>query len=545
MKQIQVNGRTIGEGYPAYIIAEMSGNHAGSIERAKEIIHAAKECGADCIKIQTYTPDTLTIDCHNQYFQVENGTWEGENLYSLYGKAYTPWEWQKELKEEAEQVGIDFLSTPFDKSSVDFLEDMGMEFYKIASFEMIDLPLLRYIASKGKPIIMSTGMGTLEEIRESVEAIRACGNEQIALMKCSSSYPAVPEQMNLRTIVDLKEKFDLPVGLSDHSMGHMSATTAVTLGANIIEKHFCLGREIENPDASFSMTPAEFKEMVDAVRQVEASLGKVFYGVAPEEESSMVFRRSVFVIDEVKAGEYLTNDNTRVIRPGYGVKPKYIDDVLGMKVCKDIEIGTPFTFDLVAGGSILFLTNNPESLALYEWLKEKEAEKEVYVISNKIDLTMIKQLQPEFIISYNYKHIVPADVLEYMEGKAVNLHVSLLPYNRGSSPNFFSFLDNTPKGVTIHEMTAGLDKGRILFQKELDFDEEQETFSSSYNKLQQEITELFKANWEEIKVGNCKGFLPKDKGTYHTMKELKEFREKCPFAWDENIAECKRRWNSV
>jgi pseudaminic acid synthase len=313
MKQIQIKGRTIGDGYPAYIIAEMSGNHAGSMERAKEIIRAAKEAGADCIKIQTYTPDTLTIDCHNQYFQVENGTWEGENLYSLYGKAYTPWEWQQELKEEAERVGIDFLSTPFDISSVDFLEEMGMEFYKIASFEMIDLPLLRYIASKGKPIIMSTGMGTLEEIGESVEAIRACGNEPIALMKCSSSYPAVPEQMNLRTIVNLKEKFDLPVGLSDHSMGHMSATTAVTLGANIIEKHFCLGREIENPDASFSMTPQEFREMVDAVRQVEASLGKVFYGVAPEEESSMVFRRSVFVVDDVKAGERLTKENTRGI----------------------------------------------------------------------------------------------------------------------------------------------------------------------------------------------------------------------------------------
>lgn len=545
MKQIQVNGRTIGEGYPAYIIAEMSGNHAGSMERAKEIIRAAKECGADCIKIQTYTPDTLTIDCHNQYFQVENGTWEGENLYSLYGKAYTPWEWQKELKEEAQRVGIDFLSTPFDKTSVDFLEEMGMEFYKIASFEMIDLPLLRYIASKGKPIIMSTGMGTLEEIRESVEAIKACGNEQIALMKCSSSYPAVPEQMNLRTIVDLKEQFDLPVGLSDHSMGHMSATTAVTLGANIIEKHFCLGREIENPDASFSMTPAEFKEMVDAVRQVEASLGKVFYGVAPEEESSMVFRRSVFVVEDVKAGEYLTKENTRVIRPGYGVKPKYIDDVLGMKVCKDIERGTPFTFDLVTGRSILFLTNNPESLALYEWLKGKEAEKEVYVISNKIDLAMIKQLQPEFIVSYNYKHIVPADVLEYMKGKAVNLHVSLLPYNRGSSPNFFSFLDNTPKGVTIHEMTAGLDKGKILFQKELVFDEEQETFSSSYHKLQMEIMELFKANWEGIKAGNCEGFWPEEKGTYHTMKELQAFREKYPFAWNEKIAECKKRWDSI
>ncbi len=542
MSAFKIKNRMVGDGYPAYIIAEMSANHAGSIERAKEIIREAKRCGADCIKIQTYTPDTLTIDCHNKYFQVENGTWEGENLYSLYGKAYTPWEWQQELKEEADKVGIDFLSTPFDTTAVDFLEDMGLEFYKIASFEMIDLPLLRYIAATGKPIIMSTGMATLEEIKESVETIKDCGNDQIALLKCSSAYPALPEQMNLRTIVDLKEKFELPIGLSDHSMGHMSATTAVTLGANIIEKHFCLGREIENPDASFSMTPAEFKEMVDTVRQVEAALGKVSYGVAPQEESSMVFRRSIFVVEDVKAGERLTEDNTRIIRPGYGMKPKYIEDVLGMKVQQDIERGTPLTLNLVASGSILFLTNNKDSLALFEWLKEAEPDKEIYVISNKINLEMIKQLQPEFIVSYNYKHIVPADVLEYMQGRAVNLHVSLLPYNRGSSPNFFSFLDNTPKGVTIHEMTAGLDKGRILCQKELVFDEEQETFASSYNKLQQEIMELFKENWEAIHARKCEGFWPQDKGTYHTMKELEEFRAEHSFAWSEKIAECKRRW---
>lgn len=545
MSTFRIGNRIIGEGYPAYIIAEMSGNHAGSIERAKEIIREAKRCGADCIKIQTYTPDTLTIDCHNKYFQVENGTWEGENLYSLYGKAYTPWEWQKELKEEADRIGIDFLSTPFDTTSVDFLEELGLEFYKIASFEMIDLPLLRYIASKGKPVIMSTGMGTLEEIKESVEAIRACGNDQIALLKCSSSYPAIPEQMNLRTIVDLKEKFNLPVGLSDHSMGHMSAVTAVTLGASIIEKHFCLGREIENPDASFSMTPAEFKEMVESVRNVEAALGNVFYGVAPEEESSMVFRRSVFVVEDVKAGECLTERNTRVIRPGYGVKPKYIDDILGMKAERDIERGTPFTFDLVKGGSILFLTNNPDSLVLYDWLKEKEPEKEIYVVSNKIYLEMVEQLQPDYIISYNYRYLIPAEVLEYMKGRAVNLHVSLLPYNRGSSPNFFSFLYDTPKGVTIHELTAGLDKGRILCQKELVFDEETETFESSYNKLQQEIVALFQENWERIKTGNCEGFLPQEKGSYHTMKELELFRTEHPFAWDETIAVCKRSWRGV
>lgn len=542
MSAIKIKNRMIGDGYPAYIIAEMSANHSGSIERAKEIIREAKRCGADCVKIQTYTPDTLTIDCHNKYFQVENGTWEGENLYSLYGKAYTPWEWQKELKEEADRVGIDFFSTPFDKTSVDFLEEMGMEFYKIASFEMIDLPLLRYIASKGKPIIMSTGMGSLEEIKEAVEAIHEMGNTQLALLKCSSAYPAISEDMHLRTIVDMKERFDMPIGLSDHSMGHLGAAAAVAMGANIIEKHFCISREIENPDASFSMNPAEFKEMVDTIRQVEKAKGQVYYGVSSQEESSLVFRRSIFAVADIKRGERFTEENTRIIRPGYGEKPKYLTDILGMKAAEDIERGTPVTFDLMEKKSILFLTNHPDSLALYQWLKETENHTEVYAVSNKLTLDMVKGLDPAFIVSYNYRHIIPGEILEYMQGRAVNLHVSYLPYNRGSSPNFFSFLDNTPKGVTIHEMTAGLDKGRILCQKEIVFDEEKETFASSYARLQQEIMELFKENWGHIKAGLLEGFLPAEKGTYHTMKQLEEFRKEHPFSWTDVIAEKKREW---
>ena len=542
MNVIKIKDRLIGDGYPAYIIAEMSANHSGSIERAKEIIREAKRCGADCVKIQTYTPDTLTIDCHNRYFQVENGTWEGENLYSLYGKAYTPWEWQKELKEEADRVGIDFFSTPFDRSSVDFLEEIGMEFYKIASFEMIDLPLLKYVASKGKPIIMSTGMGSLEEIKEAVEAVYETGNTQLALLKCSSAYPAISDDMHLRTIVDMKERFHMPIGLSDHSMGHLGAATAVAMGANIIEKHFCISREIENPDASFSMNPAEFKEMVDTIRQVEKAKGQVYYGVSSQEESSLVFRRSVFTIADIKKGERFTEENTRIIRPGYGVKPKYLTDILGMKAAEDIERGTPVQFDLMEKKSILFLTNNQESLALYEWLKEHETGREVYVISNKLTPDMVKGLDPAFIVSYNYRHIIPGEILEYMLGKAVNLHVSYLPYNRGSSPNFFSFIDDTPKGVTIHEMTAGLDKGRILCQREIIFDEEKETFASSYSRLQQEIMELFKENWDAIKAGALKGFLPIEKGTYHTMKQLQQFQETHPFVWSDVIAEKKREW---
>lgn len=539
MGQIRIKERLIGEGQPAYIIAEMSANHAGSIERAKEIIHAAKESGADCIKIQTYTPDTLTIDCHNQYFQVQNGTWEGENLYSLYGKAYTPWEWQKELKEEADRIGIDFLSTPFDRTAVDFLEELGVEFYKIASFEMVDLPLLQYVASKGKPIIMSTGMGSLEEIKEAVETIYQAGNTQLALLKCSSVYPADPAKMHLRTISDMYRRFQMPIGLSDHSMGALSAATAVAIGASIIEKHFCLGREIENPDASFSMTPKEFKEMVQAVRNVEQALGTPFYGVSEQEESSRVFRRSIFVVKDMVEGEAFTEENIRIIRPGYGLKPKYMKDALGMKAGRNLEKGTPLGFGDVEQGAVLFLTNNDNTKDLYEWLL-KQGEK-VYCIQNKIDLEMIKQLAPSFIISFNYRYLIQKEVLDYMQGKVVNLHTSYLPYNRGSSPNFFSFVDDTPKGVTIHLMDEGLDTGDILCQKELFFDENKETFASTYDKLLLEIKQLFREKWTEIKEGRVSPQKQVGEGTCHRMKELEDIRKNNPFSWEDVIAEYKKK----
>lgn len=345
MKTININGRMIGDGYPAYIIAEMSANHAGSIDRALEMIHVAKDAGADCVKIQTYTPDTMTIDCHNKYFDISEGTWEGENLYSLYQKAYTPWEWQDKLRDEAAKVGIDFLSTPFDRTSVDFLEKLGLPFYKIASFELVDIPLLEYIASKGKPIIMSTGMGTLEEITEAVEAIHGQGNDELALMKCSSAYPAKSGEMNLSTIVDIKNRFKLPVGLSDHSMGAFSATTAVAMGANIIEKHFCISRKIKNPDSTFSMEPDEFRDMVDKVREVEKAMGKVSYGVSKQEESNACFRRSLFVVKDIAEGEALTPENIRSIRPAYGLKPKYYKEVLGRKANKALTKGTPLSWE--------------------------------------------------------------------------------------------------------------------------------------------------------------------------------------------------------
>lgn len=332
-----------------YIIAEMSGNHAGSLKNAKEIVHAAKEAGADCIKMQTYTADTLTINCDNKYFHIGNGTWQGENLYHLYEKAYTPWEWQAELKELADKIGIDMFSTPFDKTSVDFLEEIGMEFYKIASFEMVDIPLLDYVASKHKPIIVSTGLGTVEDIEDALKTVRKYHNN-VALLKCSSAYPAITDQMNLNTMIDMKERFHVPVGLSDHSMGSLAAVTAVAMGASIIEKHFCLSRSIENPDASFSMEPKEFADMVRDIRAVELAKGKVKYGAEKQEESSIVFRKSIFVTSDIKAGEIFTENNIRVIRPGYGLKPKYYKDILGKTATCDIERGMPLEWKMVNEG---------------------------------------------------------------------------------------------------------------------------------------------------------------------------------------------------
>ncbi len=329
-----------------YVIAEMSGNHAGDKERAKEIIYVAKESGADCIKIQTYTPDTITIDCDNEYFSITNGTWKGENLYQLYGKAYTPWEWQGELKEVADKAGIDFLSTPFDKTAVDFLEGIGVDFYKIASFELVDIPLISYVASKNKPIIMSTGMGTIGEIELALSTIRKFHND-VVLLKCSSAYPAVTNQMNLKTMVNMRETFGVPTGLSDHSMGSVGAVAAVALGASVIEKHFCLSREIENPDSSFSMEPAEFKQMVEDIRMAEKAIGKVEYGVTEQEKSSIVFRKSIFAVENIKKGEIITEKNVRVIRPGYGLEPKYYNQIMGQLALKDIEKGTPIKFNML------------------------------------------------------------------------------------------------------------------------------------------------------------------------------------------------------
>lgn len=374
MKDIQIHRKTIiGEHTPAYIIAEMSANHAGNMERAKEIIYAAKEAGADCIKLQTYTPDTITMDCDNEYFQIKSGTWKNENLYQLYGKAYTPWEWQPELKAVADEIGIDFLSTPFDATAVDFLEELNLDFYKIASFEIVDIPLIEYVASKGKPIIMSTGMASLSEIEMAVNTVRNAGNEQIVLLRCASAYPAITDEMNLRTMQNMKETFDVQVGLSDHSGGSVGAVTAVALGAKVIEKHFCISRTIENPDASFSMEPEEFRRMVQDIRQSERAIGTVKYGVSKQEQENLRFRKSIFAVQEIKKGEQLTPENIKVIRPGAGMSPCFYHKVLGAYALEDIPRGTPLCEEVLGKRACYLRKVKWEDMdLLYAWANDKE-----------------------------------------------------------------------------------------------------------------------------------------------------------------------------
>ena len=330
------------------IIAELSANHNHDIEIAKNTIKAARDVGADAIKIQTYTADTLTIDCDNDYFKLSQGTiWDGITLYKLYQKAYTPWEWHKELFDYAYQVGVEIFSTPFDNSAVDLLEELNTPIYKIASFEITDVPLIEYVASKGKQMIISTGIATLDEIKEAVGSCKRMNNEDITLLQCTSQYPAKIEDANLSVMQDLKERFNVKVGLSDHTKGSQVATLAVAAGATVIEKHFILDREIGGPDSSFSMNPEEFEEMVKEIRNVEKIMGEPTYELTEKKKNSRVFARSLFVVEDVKSGDFITEKNVRSIRPGYGISPKYIKDIIGKKFIKDINRGTPMEWELI------------------------------------------------------------------------------------------------------------------------------------------------------------------------------------------------------
>lgn len=347
-KEIMINTRKIGNGHPTYIVAEMSANHNQDFDQAVKIIHAAKEAGADAIKLQTYTPDTITIDCDKEYFHIGKGTiWEGKTLYNLYKEAFTPWEWQPKLKEIADNIGLDLFSAPFDLSAVDFLEKMKVPAYKIASPELVDFSLIQRVAKTGKPLIMSTGMATLAEIDDAINTAREAGAADIALLKCTSAYPALPEEMNVRTMPHMAETFHVPVGLSDHTLGIAVPISAVSLGACIVEKHFTLSRYIPGPDSIFSLEPEEFKAMSEAIRTVEKALGNVSYEIAKGEMVSRKFRRSLFIVRDIKKGEYYTEHNVRSIRPGHGLHTRFMKDVLNKRARYDLEAGTPLEWSMI------------------------------------------------------------------------------------------------------------------------------------------------------------------------------------------------------
>jgi N-acetylneuraminate synthase len=344
----QIGGRQIGPDQPTYIVAELSANHNGSFDRAVKVIEAAHQVGADAIKLQTYTPDTITLKSDSDLFAINGESlWKGRSLYDLYAEAYMPWEWQPRLKEIANRLGLALFSSPFDNSAVDFLEKLDMPAYKIASFELIDLPLIKRAAATGKPVIISTGMGSLDEIEEAVTAVRSVSDAGLALLKCTSAYPASPDELNLRTIPDLMDKFKVPVGLSDHTQGVTASIVAVSIGACIIEKHLTLSRADGGPDAAFSLEPHEFGELVRATRTAECALGDASYEPSEQERTSRALRRSLFITRDVPANGILSPDNVRSIRPAAGLAPKYYEGILGRRVKTSVKQGTPLTWDLL------------------------------------------------------------------------------------------------------------------------------------------------------------------------------------------------------
>ena len=345
---VKIADRYVGHGQPVFVVAELSANHGRNLDVAIDSIKEIKRCGADAVKLQTYTPDTITIDCDNEYFQIDHGTiWDGKTLHDLYMEAYTPWDWQPLLKRVAEEIGLIFFSSPFDKSAVDFLETIDVPAYKLASLEITDLPLVEYIASKGKPVLISTGVATFAEIADAVSACKKVGNEQVIILKCTTEYPTPLERVNLRTLTGIEETFDKVVGLSDHTLGISVPVAAVALGASVVEKHFILSKDLGGPDAAFSLDPHEFSSMVKAIREVEKALGTVSYDLSETTLKNREFCRSLFVVKDMKAGDLFTNESVRSIRPGHGLAPKHLDKVLGGKACRDIKKGTPVTWKLL------------------------------------------------------------------------------------------------------------------------------------------------------------------------------------------------------
>ncbi len=343
----RINNRLIAESEKPYIIAELSANHCGSIERAKMTIKAAKKCGADAIKLQTYTADSMTIKCDKADFKIKGGLWDGYNLYDLYKEASTPYEWHRSLFEFAKEIDITIFSTPFDENAVDLLENLDTPAYKIASFELNDLPLIEYIAKKGKPILMSTGMGSLEEIKDAVDTAQKAGCRELLLFHCISSYPTPSKDSNIKMILELKKEFNVQVGLSDHTLNNTSALAAVALGATAIEKHFILDRSEKGPDSSFSIEPNELEKLVTDSQDCWESLGSQFFKRPKLESKNKVFRRSLYFVKDLKKGEKITKSNIRRIRPGYGLSPKYIDQIINRKVNKNIYKGDRVTWEVI------------------------------------------------------------------------------------------------------------------------------------------------------------------------------------------------------
>ena len=344
---ISIANRKIGLDYPPYIIAELSANHNGCMETALKIIEQAKICGADAVKLQTYTADTITLNSQNEEFMIRGGLWDGQSLYDLYKKAHMPWDWHKPLFDYARELGITIFSSPFDNTAVDLLEDLNTPAYKIASFEAVDLPLIKYVASTGKPMIISTGMADAEEIQEAIDAARSGGCKELAILHCVSGYPAPSEDYNLRTIPDMMQRFGLVTGLSDHTRDNTTAITSVVLGASIIEKHFTLNRDGGGPDDSFSLEPADLTNLCRDSKTAWAALGQVDYGRKASEQSNAQFRRSLYFVKDLKAGDIITEDAVRSVRPGFGLAPKFLDDVIGKIAKKDIAKNTAVTLDLI------------------------------------------------------------------------------------------------------------------------------------------------------------------------------------------------------
>lgn len=348
MKSITIDSRKIGESEPCFIVAELSANHLKNFDTAMKTLEAAADAGVDAFKIQTLTPDTMTINCDNEYFTINKGTlWDGRTLYDLYSETPLPYEWHKPIIEKCKELGLIWFSTPYDRSATDFLEDFNPPAYKVASFEITDVPLIEYIASKGKPVIISTGIATEQEINDALDACRRAGNDQIALLKCTSAYPAPFDEINLKTLNDYQQRFDVVSGLSDHTPGTEVPVASVVIGGSIIEKHLILNRNLGGPDAAFSLEPDEFKRLVLQVRNVEKALGSVTYELTEKVKANRMFARSLFVVADVKAGEVLTEDNVRSIRPGYGMAPKHLEQILGKKAAKDIKRGTPLQPDQI------------------------------------------------------------------------------------------------------------------------------------------------------------------------------------------------------